>query len=282
MPSYNFATFWVEQWLKFLSAAGAWPAVDRESLDAQLAELRAGADKVELELKSVADERLTLRRDLAAAEEGAQATADALAEARSELAQARERADEERRQLTEEIGRLQRHLAEAEAAATAAADQRRALEADRDRLTGERDQLAAELDQVRQAADAERLRLDAEMGDLRQADEAATPPEPASAAAAGLAVHFKKPDDWAEPLFVHYWDDGRRTAWPGKPMIAEGEGWFHSVLTDVQRATLVFNDNGGHQTGDLERGSEGWYDGSWHDRKPGSASRRKSRKAAPA
>ncbi len=77
MQSYNFATFWVEQWLKFLSAAGAWPAVDRDTLDAQLAELRAGADKVESELKSVADERLSLRRELAAAEQAAKAAADA-------------------------------------------------------------------------------------------------------------------------------------------------------------------------------------------------------------
>ena len=122
----------------------------------------------------------------------------------------------------------------------------------------------------------------------RQAEAAKTRPLAAASgpddadAAAGLDVHFKKPADWVEPLYVHYWTNGRRTVWPGEPMIGEGEDWFFRTLSGVRSATVVFNDNSGHQTPDLGRDRVGWYDGTWHDEKPGRASRRKVRKGAPA
>ena len=167
MQSYNFATFWVEQWLKFLSAAGAWPAVDRESLDAQLAELRAGADRVEAELKSVADERSALRRNLAAAEQAAKVASDDLAEAKAELVKTRELA------VTEEIARLQQKMAEAAAAAATVAAERDSLDTARDSLARERAQLAAELDRLRKAAEEDRQRLEAAIMDMQRAGEAA-------------------------------------------------------------------------------------------------------------
>jgi hypothetical protein len=269
MQPYNFATFWVEQWMKFLSAAGTWPAVDRESLDAQLAELRAGADRVEAELKSVADERTTLRRDLAAAEEAAKAALDDFADAKAELTQVRERAAEERKRHAAEVAGLQRKAAEAAAA------ERKALAAAHDGLAGERDKLAAELARVRAAAEEERQRLEAVIGDMR------TKTVPAGSTdvevAAGLDLHFKKPPEWGEPPFVHYWDKDRRTTWPGEPMIAEGDDWYVRTLPGVRSATVVFNDNGGHQTPDLARDRSGWYDGKWRDEKPG-RSRRAARK----
>jgi Starch-binding module 26 len=285
MQSYNFATFWVEQWLKFLSAAGAWPAVDRESLDAQLAELRAGADRVEAELKSVADERSALRRNLAAAEQAAKVASDDLAEAKAELVKTRELAVEERRQLTEEIARLQQKMAEAAAAAATVAAERDSLDTARDSLARERAQLAAELDRLRKAAEEDRQRLEAAIMDMQRAGEAAktAPAAPIPVeAVAGLEVHFKKPADWQEPLFVHYWDDGRRTAWPGEPMTVEDDGWHFHTLSGVRTATIVFNDNKGHQTPDLGRDRAGWYDGTWHDEKPGRPARRKARKKEPA
>ena len=273
MQSFNFATFWVEQWLKFLTAAGAWPSIDRDSLNAQLAELRAGAERVELELKSVADERSTLRRDLAAAQQVAKAATESLAGAESELTKLREDAAAESRQLTEEISRMQRQIAAAETSAKA---ERSAVESARDAFARERDKLAAELDRVRKAADADRQRLEAAIGELQSAGGAVAPAPPTAASGRStLQVHFRKPADWGEP-FVHYWNSQRRTTWPGEQMSAEGDGWYGHSL--AEGATVVFNDNSGHQSPDLERQRGGWYDGEWHDEKPGTPARRKARK----
>jgi hypothetical protein len=65
-------------------------------------------------------------------------------------------------------------------------------------------------------------------------------------------------------------------------MTAEGDDWFACSLAGVRSATLVFNDNKGHQTPDLELNRDGWYDGTWHEAKPGRSTRRKVRKAEPA
>ncbi len=125
-------------------------------------------------------------------------------------------------------------MTEAASAAETATAERNAIEAARNSLAGERSALPAELDRVRKTAEEDRRRLEAEIMEARRVSQSAklTPTSAPAAneadASAGLDVHFKKPADWAEPLFVHYWDSGRRSAWPGEPMTAEGDGWFQS------------------------------------------------------
>ncbi|MBU0550117.1 starch-binding protein [Myxococcota bacterium] len=87
----------------------------------------------------------------------------------------------------------------------------------------------------------------------------------------GLVVHFKPPEGWGTPIYIHYWDTTPEippTEWPGEEMISEGDGWFLYMLMGVRSAHMVFN-AGEQQTGDLSRGAEGWYtDERWYDHKP--------------
>lgn len=103
-----------------------------------------------------------------------------------------------------------------------------------------------------------------------------------------LTVHFKKPEDWAEPVNIHYWETaqggGGATEWPGVPMTAEGDGWYVYRWADVRAASMVFNDGHGRQTGNLRRESSGWYSASqWSDqeRAPGTAGDAGEQRATP-
>ena len=89
---------------------------------------------------------------------------------------------------------------------------------------------------------------------------------------ADLIVCFRKPADWADSVHIHYWDarpHGHGSTWPGVPMRLEA-GWFIHRFKDTEAASFVFNDNQGHQTGDMYRDRGGWYagDGRWHDQPP--------------
>jgi len=88
-----------------------------------------------------------------------------------------------------------------------------------------------------------------------------------------LVIHVKKPVTWAAPLYVHVWDTQPplpATLWPGVAMIDEGDGWFGHTIVGAGSAHLIFHDGAGHQTADLRRDRDGWYDavGRWHDQKP--------------
>ncbi|MFO1129361.1 MAG: starch-binding protein [Rhodospirillales bacterium] len=249
----------------------------------------------------MADECRVLRRDLAAAqqaadisakalaaaEQSAKASGDALVTAQAELSKQRDQASGERKRLTQEIAQLQRQVKESSAVAETVRTERDAAVAARDSLLAERSRLTDELDRVRSESEDERDRLQSTIRQLGEAAAAAAKSPPQAAAepkpVVGLNLHFKKPIDWDEPVFVHYWTDGRRSQWPGEPMTAEGDGWFFHAVADVESATVVFNDNRGHQTPDLGRNLAGWYDGTWHDEKPGKQPvRRKARSKEPA
>ncbi|MER2527576.1 MAG: starch-binding protein, partial [Candidatus Competibacter denitrificans] len=84
-----------------------------------------------------------------------------------------------------------------------------------------------------------------------------------------LILHFHKPADWADTVYIHYWNShphNQATDWPGVPMVAEGDDWFSYRLAGVQSANLVFNDQHSAQTGDLWCEKSGYYANSqWHD-----------------
>lgn len=83
-----------------------------------------------------------------------------------------------------------------------------------------------------------------------------------------LTIHFRKPNDWAEPVRIHYWDGrpgGGATTWPGAAMSWDGEGWWRITLAGIEAAAMVFHDGAGRQTGDHWREADGWLDadGRW-------------------
>lgn len=93
-----------------------------------------------------------------------------------------------------------------------------------------------------------------------------TKPQPPS----GLTIHFMKPGHWGTAN-MHYWsvtpidpnDNISGTNWPGVQMNDDGAGWWSYTINGASCANIVFNDNGGDQTGDLNRCGEGWYNNGW-------------------
>ncbi|TVR99579.1 MAG: starch-binding protein [Rhodospirillales bacterium] len=87
-----------------------------------------------------------------------------------------------------------------------------------------------------------------------------------------LVIRFRKPQDWSEPVRLHYWDlepGGGGSGWPGVSMTAEGDDWYSHTLPGAVSVRLVFNDGTGRQTGDLHRRGSGWFAGErWHDSRP--------------
>ena len=77
-----------------------------------------------------------------------------------------------------------------------------------------------------------------------------------------LTVHFKRPSGWGPSINIHYWDTGplaAGTTWPGVAMTAEANDWFVFSFQGIERASLIFTDGGGRQTGNLRRESPGWF-----------------------
>lgn len=90
---------------------------------------------------------------------------------------------------------------------------------------------------------------------------------------ADLTVHFKKPADWANDIYIHFWDTRPPAPiidWPGAPMRNEGNDCFVYQFSGVSSARLLFHDGHGRQTIDLQRDHSGWYtlDGGWSDHDP--------------
>ncbi len=93
-----------------------------------------------------------------------------------------------------------------------------------------------------------------------------------------LSVHFQQPHDWADTVYIHYWDTrplAQTSTWPGILMQAEEDDWFVHHFEGIEAASLIFNDGHGHQSADLYRDRPGWLsaDGQWHDHAADAASR---------
>lgn len=86
-----------------------------------------------------------------------------------------------------------------------------------------------------------------------------------------LTVHFKKPEDWAKPPKIHFWQTEKGTSndWPGAAMELEGDGWYRYRF-ETATANFVFNDGQGRQTGNNYRDRDGWLnaDSHWYDSLP--------------
>ena len=77
-----------------------------------------------------------------------------------------------------------------------------------------------------------------------------------------LVVHFKRPAGWQATANIHYWDTSpadQATTWPGVAMTAEGNDWFVYQFPTAEAASIVFNDGGGRQSGNLRRDADGWF-----------------------
>jgi hypothetical protein len=90
-----------------------------------------------------------------------------------------------------------------------------------------------------------------------------------------FTVHFKRPANWSgSSTRIHHWSaiptgSLANSTWPGVEMEAEGNGWFKHTFHNIANTNLLFHNNAGTQTVDLNRGSEGWYmDGAWHNSNP--------------
>ncbi len=86
-----------------------------------------------------------------------------------------------------------------------------------------------------------------------------------------FALYFEKPSGWND-CFVYIWlpepaGSVPSMTWPGEKMVDLGDGWCQYELPiETNSVNLVFNDNNGQQTGDLNRSATGWFSGvSWFD-----------------
>ncbi len=88
-----------------------------------------------------------------------------------------------------------------------------------------------------------------------------------------FTVHFFKPADWGTGINIYWYNQDPpgslpNLSWPGTPMTSEGDGWYSYSFTNVNSATVIFND-GSKQSADLPRDKTGWYsNGVWYDTKP--------------
>lgn len=255
---------------------------ERDKLSARVAELEAKLQAAHAEAKAKAADATTERGKLAAQQDDLEAKLQA---ARGDaIAKSREAAE-----LAKEITRLRGESAKQADALAAAESRCRALETaasdasrERDLLTAQVRDLDREAQSARaalseaQAAAAQAVAQVAQLqGELEQARKAkarkvkAGSAQATTVSAARLTLYIEKPDDWGESLFIHYFDGPVSTTWPGVPMTPLGDGWFVQELV-LPSATVVFNDNSGHQSSDMVRDRDGWLDrqGAWHDGAP--------------
>ncbi|MDD1651184.1 MAG: starch-binding protein [Methylococcaceae bacterium] len=88
-----------------------------------------------------------------------------------------------------------------------------------------------------------------------------------------LTVHFERPADWADSVYIHFWDvepSGAGSDWPGVRMAAEGTNSFFWRFEGSSAAHFVIHDGWGRQTADHYRRRDSWLDrrGHWHDSQP--------------
>ncbi len=90
---------------------------------------------------------------------------------------------------------------------------------------------------------------------------------------ADIVIHFLKPADWGDTVYIHFWDanpGGKATEWPGEAMSAGDDGWYEHRFENADAVHFVCNDGGWGKTGDLWTDLGGWFqiDGSWSGTKP--------------
>jgi alpha-amylase len=90
-----------------------------------------------------------------------------------------------------------------------------------------------------------------------------------------FTVYFKRPANWSgTSTRIHHWGAQptgslANSTWPGIEMTPVGNGWFSHTFNNITSTNLLFHNNAGTQTADLNRGSEGWYmNGAWHASNP--------------
>ena len=88
-----------------------------------------------------------------------------------------------------------------------------------------------------------------------------------------LTVYFKS-DNFTSPS-IYYWNvtpTALTTAWPGVPMMDNGDGWYSYTFENTSCANIIFSNNGSNQTEDLNRCENGWYyNGVWFEEQPNSS-----------
>ncbi|WP_299190128.1 starch-binding protein [uncultured Aquimarina sp.] len=91
----------------------------------------------------------------------------------------------------------------------------------------------------------------------------------------GFTVNFRKPDNWST-AYIYLYDRNADAAipdfpaWPGIEMAQLSDSpWYSYVIDESVEVGIVFNDNGGSQSDDLFRATEGWYNNNWTDACPG-------------
>jgi chromosome segregation ATPase len=243
-------------------------------LQAELTELHAMADRAR---KGYDDRMAELTRAAGDRERQLRTEQTARAEAQAErerLRGALKKVESERTAAQKDVEHLQHQLTEALAQANRDRNDYEARLAAVNRQLAEREQRAAAQDRSLNASEsARRAKSRARAADAAIESDAAGPAASSiDPATHDLEVHFRKPADWAETVFVYYWDTEPATEkpqWPGVPLAAEADGWRMHRLSRIRSAHLVFNDNEGKQTRNFYRDRPGWLDadGTWHDDK---------------
>lgn len=84
-----------------------------------------------------------------------------------------------------------------------------------------------------------------------------------------LVISFLKPADWADSVYIHYWNtypSHESSDWPGVPVTVGEDGWFVYRFDGAKSASVVFNDGNGRQTQDFHCARSGYYaHGHWHE-----------------
>ena len=86
-----------------------------------------------------------------------------------------------------------------------------------------------------------------------------------TANATGMTIHLKPATTWTNvPPYFYYWTAvpvNNTVAWPGSPMISEGNGWYKYTLAGDTCTNLIFDNNASPQSANLSHCGDGWYDG---------------------
>ena len=82
-------------------------------------------------------------------------------------------------------------------------------------------------------------------------------------------VHFNNTDDW-DDVYTYAFTPGVYRGWSGELMEGPVDGWYYYDIPTTF-SQVIFNNNAGSQTADLNRNTDGWYDqatGTWFDENP--------------
>ena len=89
-----------------------------------------------------------------------------------------------------------------------------------------------------------------------------------------FTVHFFKPADWGTGINIYWYNQDPPGSlpnlnWPGTPMTNDGNGWYSYSFTNVNSATVIFNDGSKQISLICQEIKTGWYaNGVWYDTQP--------------